>query len=73
MWPLLFLSVVSLAIIAERVFFFVRHRYRVGASLEDLQVARGTPQTLDANANPMLSIGQVFLTSAGEGRSIVEI
>ncbi len=67
MWPLLFLSVVSLAIIAERVFFYARHRYRVGGSLEDLRVARANRQMLDADANPMLDIGQVFLTSAGEG------
>ena len=67
MWPLLFLSVISLAIIAERIVFFVRHRYRVGGSLEDLRVAQANPQMLDVETNPMLSMGQVFLTSAGEG------
>ena len=73
MWPLLFLSVVSLAIIAERVFFYARHRYRVGGSLEDLRVARANRQMLDADANPMLDIGQVFLTSAEKGRNTVGI
>jgi biopolymer transport protein ExbB len=67
MWPLLFLSVISLAIIAERVVFFLRHRYRVGVSLEELRVAQANPQMLVVDANPILSIGQVFLESAGDG------
>ena len=42
MWPLLFLSLVSLAIIVERLVFYTRHRYRVGASLEELRRANSS-------------------------------
>lgn len=67
MWPLLFLSIVSLAIIVERFVFYARHRYRVGTSLEDLRTGQRNPQMIESAGNPLLGVGQVFLTSAPEG------
>lgn len=66
MWPLLILSVISTAIIVERMIFFLRHRYRVGKSLEALRNGMQNPHELDV-ANPMLSVGQVFIQSSREG------
>ena len=68
MWPLLFLSIVSVAIIVERTIFFTKHRCRVGPSLDDLRVAASDPRQLAAEANPLLGMGQVFLQASGEGK-----
>ncbi len=67
MWPLLFLSLVSLAIIVERLVFFGRHRYRVGPSLAILRQVGDRGELVDGPANPLLRVGKVFIESAGEG------
>lgn len=67
MWPLLFLSVVSLAIIGERLVFFTRHRYRVGTSLDHLRGVGSQPHLLEPSGNPLLSMGKVFMDASGEG------
>ncbi|MEM7384136.1 MAG: MotA/TolQ/ExbB proton channel family protein [Verrucomicrobiota bacterium] len=67
MWPLLVLSVVSAGIIAERLFFSWKHRYRVGESLDRLEEARNDPGLLEGTENPILRMGQIFLTAAPGG------
>lgn len=67
MWPLLALSVISLALIVERLLFFAKHRYRVGDSLEALQQAQRAPQMLGDPPNPLLRMGQTFLQAATGG------
>ena len=62
------LSLVSLAIIIERAIFFVRHRYRVGTSLEKLQLTANDPQLLEAGFNPLLRLGGVFFGGVPEGQ-----
>ncbi len=68
MWPLLALSILSLAIIVERLIFYAKHRYRVGPSLEDLRVAANQPHLLEAKSNPLLSIGEVYIGGVAEGQ-----
>ena len=72
MWPLLLLSILSLAIIAERLIFFTRHRYRVGPSLEDLRSCRGNTATLADSSNPLVLVGRVFMFGATEGEAHCE-
>ena len=72
MWPLLLLSILSLAIIAERLIFFTRHRYRVGPSLEDLRSYQGNTATLADSSNPLVLVGRVFMFGATEGEAHCE-
>ncbi len=67
MWPLLVLSLVSCAIIVERIVFFTKHRYRVGRSLDELREANGHPQVLESDANPLLGVGRLFIMASAEG------
>lgn len=67
MWPLLVLSLISLAIIVERAVFFAKHRYRVGRSLEALRQAAENPHVNPGDTNPLLGMGQVFIQAAPEG------
>ena len=69
MWPLLVLSVLSLVIIVERLIFFTRHRYRVGPSLEELQVARANTMTMEAGNNPLVGVGHVYIRGVDEGEA----
>jgi len=68
MWPLLLLSVISMVIIVERLIYFAKHRYRVGASLETLRGAVQNPRLLSDEENPLLKVGQVFLEGAPDGQ-----
>lgn len=67
MWPLLFLSLISLAIIVERLIYFAKHRYRVGVSLAHLSEAQGQPQNVEVKANPLLGVGRVFIEASSDG------
>ena len=68
MWPLLALSLLSLAIIVERTIFFTRHRYRVGDSLEELKSVANQSHYLDPGFNPLLGIGQAYVGGVSEGK-----
>ncbi len=64
MWPLLILSLISVAIILERFLFYTLRRYRVGPTLKALQNNSSPPP----NANPLNRVAKAFVkeTSGGE-------
>ncbi len=64
MWPLLILSLISVAIILERFLFYTLRRYRVGPTLKALQNNSSPPP----NANPLSRVAKAFVkeTSGGE-------
>ncbi|MGC6467393.1 MAG: MotA/TolQ/ExbB proton channel family protein [Akkermansiaceae bacterium] len=63
MWPLLILSIITVAIVLERLIYYAIHRYRTGQVLRDLESNQLKPD----DRNPLISIGQVFVESSTGG------
>ena len=63
MWPLLILSLISVAIILERLVFYALRRYRTGKALSRLQQSH----LPGGNTNPLLSLGGAFQSSVHGG------
>ncbi len=63
MWPLLILSLISVAIILERTVFYLIHRYRLASVISSVQekVASG------ASTNPLLSFASAFSEDRHQG------
>ena len=63
MWPLLILSLISLAVILERLVFYTVHRYRLSSVISSVRetVASGE------SANPLLSFASAFSTGRHQG------
>ena len=63
MWPLLILSLISVAIILERLVFYTLHKYRTGKALSHLQKTH----VPEGDTNPLLSLGGAFQSSVQGG------
>ena len=64
MWPLLALSVFSLAIIVERLIYFTRRRYRVGISLAKVQNALPGAVESPSGSNTLLRFASTVVPGA---------
>jgi len=63
MWPLLILSLISVAIILERLVYYTLRRYRVGKTLESIRQA--SPEK--NSPNPLQSVGHTFISEVQGG------
>ncbi|MGJ8696133.1 MAG: MotA/TolQ/ExbB proton channel family protein [Verrucomicrobiaceae bacterium] len=63
MWPLLILSLISVAVILERLIFYSLHRYRVGSSITQLREQTAPSRT----SNPLLNVAAAFTADIPQG------
>ena len=64
MWPLLVLSVISLTIIAERIVFYSRGKYRVGSSLNRIREAADGKGGPLPKSNPLTHFAGIAIPNA---------
>ncbi len=61
MWPILLCSVVALAVVIDRALFFFRHRYRLDASLGEVERSLGTAVgSVEKPSDPLLAVSQIY-------------
>lgn len=68
MWPLLLLSLLSLILILERAWYFLRHQCRVQPSLDLLRECSQRGEAPAESGNPLVRVGGVFMTGVPEGQ-----